>query len=69
MSASSEEPPHPAFPLLSNTMDDLLIPGVVVELDAGEAELFGAFQETALTEEEAWAANADLDGEEAGDGA
>lgn len=69
MSASDNGPPRPAFPLLSNSMDDLLLPGVVVELEPGEAEAFGAFEETALTEDEAWEANADLDGEEAGDGA
>lgn len=69
MSESNDGPPSPVFPLLSNTVDDLLLPGVVVELDAGEAEAFGAFEETALTEDEAWAANADLDAEEAGDGA
>lgn len=69
MSASGNGPPDPAFPLLSNSMDDLLVPGVVVELEAGEAEVFGAFEETALTEDEAWEANADLDAGEAGDGA
>ncbi len=47
--------------IVSTTPDDLLIPGVVVELDAREAEDLGAFEETALTEAEAWEANADLD--------
>jgi hypothetical protein len=39
----------------------------VVEVDAGEAESLGAFEETALTEADAWDANADLE-TEAGDG-
>jgi hypothetical protein len=41
---------------------------VVVELDAHEAENLGAFEETALTEADAWDANADLKPGEAGDG-
>jgi type IV secretion system protein VirB1 len=44
------------------------VPGVVVELDAGEAEDLGAFEETALTEADAWEANADLDTDEVRDG-
>ena len=44
------------------------MPGVVVELDAHEAETLGAFEETALTEADAWDANADLETSEAGDG-
>ncbi len=54
--------------IVSTTPDDLLIPGVVVELDAREAEDLGAFEETALTEAEAWEANADLDMREVDDG-
>jgi hypothetical protein len=54
--------------LLSDDIADLLIPGVVVEVDAAEAESLGAFEETALTEAEAWEANADLETEEAGHG-
>jgi hypothetical protein len=70
MSASSDGPPDPTVrAVLSNSLADLLVPGVVVELDAGEAEALGAFEETALTEAEAWEANADLDIEEVGDGA
>ena len=48
-------------PIISHTFADLLVPGVVVELDAREAEDLGAFEETALTDAEAWEANADLD--------
>ena len=46
--------------LLSDDYRDLTTPGVVVELDAGEAESLGAFEETALSEADAWQANADL---------
>lgn len=49
--------------LLSDDYRDLTTPGVVVELDAGEAESLGAFEETALSEADAWEANADLAGE------
>lgn len=48
--------------VLSDRLADLMVPGVLVEMDASEAESLGAFQETALTEAEAWDANADLDG-------
>ncbi len=64
MSASSDGPRDPtAQAVISTTLDDLLVPGVVVELDAHEAEEIGAFEETALTEADAWHANADLDDE------
>ena len=49
--------------LLSDDIGDLTTPGVVVELDADEAESLGAFEETALSEADAWEANADLAGE------
>ena len=69
MSASSDGPPDPtASAVISTTLDDLLVPGVVVELDAGEAEDLGAFEETALTAADAWEANADLDADEVRDG-
>ncbi len=69
MSASSDGPRDPtAAAVISSTLDDLLVPGVVVELDAGGAEALGAFEETALTEAEAWEANADLDAGEVRNG-
>lgn len=55
--------------IVSRSPDDLLIPGVVVELDASAADDLGAFEENALTEAEAWEANADLDMREVDDGA
>jgi hypothetical protein len=68
MSASSDGPRDPTTPaIISTTLENLLVPGVVVELDAREAEDFGAFEETALTEAEAWEANADLDTDEVRD--
>jgi hypothetical protein len=70
MSGSNDGPRHsmPAA-MVSTSPDDLLIPGVVVELDAHEADDLGAFEENALTEAEAWEANADLDLGEVGHGA
>ena len=48
---------------LPERLDDMTGPGVVVVVDAAEAEAMGAFQEDALTEAEAWDANADLNGD------
>lgn len=48
-------------PVFSRNINDADISGVQVEVDADEAERIGAFEETALSEEDAWAANADLD--------
>ena len=61
---SNEKPRDAAAEaLLSDDFGDLMTPGVVVEMDAGEAESLGAFEETALSEDDAWEANADLAGE------
>jgi type IV secretion system protein VirB1 len=65
MSASSDNPRNATAPLLSGSIADLTMPGVMVEVDAGEAESLGAFEEMALTEAEAWDANGDLDPEDA----
>ncbi|MGI4953329.1 MAG: hypothetical protein ACRYGM_16115 [Janthinobacterium lividum] len=46
---------------LSDDIGDLMTPGVVVELDAGEAESLGAFEETALSEVDAWDSNIDVE--------
>ena len=60
------KPPDPAAgALLSDDIANILVPGVVVEVDAAEAESLGAFEETALTEAEAWDANADLETDKA----
>jgi hypothetical protein len=58
----------PADAVLSDNLADLLVAGVVVELDAVVAEAFGAFEESALSEDDAWEANADLETDEANDG-
>lgn len=47
-------------PIHSSNINDAETPGVVVDLDQETAEREGAFEETALSEEEAWEANADL---------
>jgi hypothetical protein len=65
MSASNDGPRNPPRLMLSGSIADLTMPGVIVEVDAGEAESLGAFEETALTEAEAWDANGDLDPEDA----
>lgn len=54
-------------PVHSSNIDDAELPGVVVELDHETAEREGAFEETALTPEEAWEANADLASPTVGD--
>lgn len=48
-------------PLVSTDIGDLLTPGVVVEVDAAAAQDLGAFEETALSREDAWDANADVE--------
>ncbi|WP_033487156.1 hypothetical protein, partial [Xanthomonas phaseoli] len=46
--------------IASANLEDLLSPGVVVEASPDDAEALGAFEETALSEADAWASNADL---------
>jgi hypothetical protein len=47
-------------PLVTQNLADLTTPGVVVEVDSDEAEALGAFEETALSEADAWESNADV---------
>ena len=47
-------------PILSNRLEDLDTPGVLVAVDPDEAESLGAFEETALSEEDAWESNLDM---------
>jgi hypothetical protein len=68
LTPNRRSPDAAADALLSDNIADLLVPGVVVEVDAAEAESLGAFEETALTEAEAWDANADLETDGAGHG-
>jgi|GEM_PF-2079487 len=47
-------------PLVSFDLEDLNTPGVVVVVDPDEAASLGAFQETALSLEDAWESNLDM---------
>lgn len=49
-----------ANPVVSTSQEDMGTPGVQVEYTADQAEANGAFRETAISEADAWAANADL---------
>lgn len=59
---------NPRLPLVSQSYADLATPGVVVEVDAAEAESLGAFEEPALSEADAWESNLDESGEGVGNG-
>ncbi|WP_277594470.1 hypothetical protein [Pseudomonas chlororaphis] len=50
---------------MTHDLSALMAAGVVVEVDPDVAEAMGAFEETALTEAEAWESNADIDTEAA----
>jgi hypothetical protein len=54
-------------PLVSLSLDDLMTPGVMVEVDPDVAGELGAFEETALSEDDAWDANADREESDDGD--
>jgi hypothetical protein len=49
-----------ATAVISDSLADLTLPGVIVELDPDEADRAGAFLDDALDEEAAWESNADL---------
>jgi hypothetical protein len=59
---SEELKPIVQMPIYSQNLDDLDTPGVIVVVDPEEAQSLGAFEETALSEEDAWESN--FDGEE-----
>jgi hypothetical protein len=46
---------------VSGDIADLFLAGIIIEHDPDGAELWGAFEETALDEAAAWDANGDLD--------
>jgi hypothetical protein len=56
--------PGPRLPftdaIISETLEDAAIPGVIVEVDPQEADDLGAFLEDAVDDAAAWDANADL---------
>lgn len=47
-------------PIISLNYKDLMTPGVQIELSPDEAKALGAFEETALSETDAWEANSDV---------
>ncbi len=49
-------------PIISQSMADFGIPGVVIELDPDEAEAWGAFEETAITEQDAMESEIEMEG-------
>lgn len=49
------------MPVISEKEDDAQTPGVQVEYTADQAEESGAFEETAMTEGDAWESNKDLE--------
>ena len=63
----SELQPSPREAVLSTALEDLTVPGVVIEVDPDEAEANGAFRETALSEADAWERNGDSEGGEHGE--
>jgi len=52
--------PQIAWSCASGDMSDFLTEGLIIELDPDAADLWGAFEERAVTEAQAWAANSDL---------
>lgn len=44
---------QPNKPVISRNMADFTVPGVVIEVDPIEAEAWGAFEEIAITEQDA----------------
>ena len=54
------DPDALSVPGLSGDMSDFSTEHVVVMLDAESAELWGVFEETALTNKDAWDSNGDM---------
>lgn len=46
--------------VISQNVDDMLIPGVIVEVDPDMADRLGAFEDDALDDDAAWESNIDL---------
>lgn len=64
ITSSDDIPAIPAtvvMPIISQTEDDTSVPGVQVEYSPDDADAFGAFEEDALSEVDAWASNVDLE--------
>jgi hypothetical protein len=52
--------PPAAAAVISESLADLTVTGVIVELDPDDADRAGAFLDDALDEETAWESGADL---------
>ena len=63
MSINLSIDPRKYEPLVTTDIKKSNLPGVVVEVDNEQAENMGAFNETALTRDDAWEANIDLEGD------
>jgi hypothetical protein len=50
-------------PVYSENIADADVPGVVVVVDPEDADVLGAFEETAIDEAAAWESNIDLGGD------
>lgn len=48
-------------PILSTNLEALETPGVIIQVDPDTATSLGAFEETALSEVDAWESNADVE--------
>ena len=46
--------------VISQNVGDMLIPGVIVEVDPDMADRMGAFEDDALDDDAAWESNIDL---------
>ncbi len=52
---------QPNQPVISRDMADFGVPGVVIEVDPIEAETWGAFEENAITEQDAIDSEIDIE--------
>ncbi|MCT2388874.1 hypothetical protein [Erwinia pyrifoliae] len=48
------------IPMLTSNSEELMTPGVMIDVAPDDADQMGAFIETAVSEDEAWEANSDL---------
>lgn len=51
----------PKPPTISQDLGDLMRPGIMVEIDKADIERLGLVEETALSEDDAWESNADVE--------
>lgn len=55
------DPKPPTTPTISQDLGDLMRPGIMVEIDKADIERLGLVEETALSEDDAWESNADVE--------